>query len=271
MMTRTKLAILAAACCASALSARTSQAANEWFWANEYGPLLCEAGGAYALDCTYNDFIYHQTGPSSWAQVPGTATTITSDANGDPWTTDYLGHIHYGSPNMGALESFDSSTYYMSVAVGNPSADYNVWAVKWDGTIGVFSGNAYNAGSWSQVPGAARKIAVLSKTTTCDGGRQSIYVPWVVNNENLLYAYVVSSSEACDSGHFEQIQGAATDIASSYVIGTDNNVWYYNYDGAAWTNEGKPAGATLETIGAGPDEEAYVTASNGYAWQLLLL
>ncbi len=43
-------------------SKRTSQAANEWFWANEYGPLPLRGGGAYALDCTYNDFIYHQTG-----------------------------------------------------------------------------------------------------------------------------------------------------------------------------------------------------------------
>ncbi len=268
MMKLAKLAIFGTVVAASALSARTSHANSEWWFTNEYGPSLCTAGGGYAIDCTYDEAIYDRTGWETWISVKGAAISITSDASGHPWIIDDLGHIHYWNPNDGAFENFDSSTDWLSVAVGVPTSGYNIWAIKWDGTIWVFSGNAYDAGgSWVQVPGAARKIAVLASTTSCANGQQ-IYVPWVVNNSEQLFTYAVPSSASCAAGHFQQISGAATDIASSYVIGTDNNVYYYN--GSGWTSYGKPSGSTLQTIGAVPGSTPYLTDQNGYAWELLV-
>lgn len=223
------------------------------------------AGGItpWAIGCktinTGGSGTWEYTG-TTWVQEfsPAAGISIYQDFG----ATDYVflinqSHAIYYTI-MGILSTWDaadSSKKFQSLAVGTPDTQYDTWATTTDGKVWVNSGGLPVGGSWTNIPlpgGAlAKKVAVWSTTSVCNGGI-SVHEPIVIDTNNNIYYYWVGGGSPCTSGSFALTGGAGVDVTPGFLIGTDGNLYQgaCASGGCTWSLSEDQPPAGLRTIGA---------------------
>lgn len=145
------------------------------------------------------------TGNGAWNPAPGGGIVIADGSNGAPWLINnkaliyrYIGNGNYqripGGPTD--ISAGDNAVWILGTnAVGLGYQPY-----KWNGGTG--------NGAWDGIAGGGVVIAV-----------DSTGKPWVINNQQKIYRYL-------GHGHYQQMPGAATDIAAGggkvWALGTNH-------------------------------------------------
>ena len=153
-----------------------------------------------------------------WANVPGAAMRIAIAPDGSPWVINSAGGIYH----------YDGTTFN---GIAGGASDISVGP---DGSVYVISNQGggqfgrgiwhYLNGSWSQMPGAAIRIAASWDTSSYPSG----VVPggvWVVNAFNTMYYFVPNSG-------FMQMPGAVAEIAPTINGGVFGLGYIRNSDGS---------------------------------------
>ncbi len=168
----------------------------------------------------------------TWTNVPGAAMRIAVGPDGTPWVVNSAGSIY----------SFDGTTWN---GIAGGASDISVGA---DGSVYVISnqgGNPYGrgiwrfaGGAWTQMPGAAVRVAASWDTGSYTGGLSPGGI-WVVNAGNSIFYYSPSTG-------FVQVPGAAIEVAPTiiggifalgYLQNADGSypIYYYDLSSTTWT------------------------------------
>jgi hypothetical protein len=178
-------------------------------------------------------------GSQNWSSVPGLATSITVDLNGVPWVVNGLGQIFKWNGSAFARFPLANDSFVAS-SVASGSKDNETWAIrKSDSTIWNWNGSA-----WIQTAGNASKIALFSHLDACGD-----HLPWIINASQKISQY--THQPGCAPGQFGQVNGAALDMSTDYVLGADGVV--YSWTNGTWTPYRTSPWGTNTRIGAGPN------------------
>ncbi|MBV8749606.1 MAG: hypothetical protein JO103_07815, partial [Candidatus Eremiobacteraeota bacterium] len=191
-------------------------------------------GSLWVLSCQGNGpdrSIWHYAN-GSWSNIPGAAMRLAVGPDGTLWVVNSAGGIYaYNGTSWTGIAGGASD-----ITVG---ADGSVYVISNQGG-GIYGRGIWRySGAWSQLPGAAIRIAASWDT----GSYAGAIAPggfWVLNGIEQIYYYNPSSG-------FHQIPGAAVDLAPTtngglFVLGvpggsSGNPIYYFDLTSGAWTQQ----------------------------------
>jgi hypothetical protein len=230
----------------------------------------------YVTGCNPNQGVFNDTG-SVWSQVGSvTADFITEDDAGRPWVVGDKGIIYRWNPAMDAWDLIDQSKAWSTVAVGNLNNSFALWATTTSGQIWAndteLGGHSPN---WTQIAGSGSKVALFQETVLCSnrGSIVSIQVPFVIDAYHNIFEYGFQNSgsciagSACNQGCFHQVSGAAVDISSDIVLGTDNNIYQWMNGTWDFLIGTTPLGYPTTHIG-GVGQNPWAIDSHGFIYEV---
>ncbi len=209
-----------------------------------------------------------------WTEIPGIATDIAVDADGNVWIVGSAqrGHLIFRWDDGAWVKAPGSK--WRSIASGPKKAVYainredkvfrwksNDWkelpgaatdlAVGADGSVFIIGSEAkghriymWKDGSWSDYPGSNYKSIAVDP----DGN------PYVVSSDNTIHRWHDKA--------WQKIPGSATDVAigadgSVFIIGTNSQDHkIYRWDDGAWT---ALPGSNFRQLSVGPDGKVWAT------------
>jgi streptogramin lyase len=175
--------------------------------------------------------IWHYVG-GSWSNIPGAAMRLAVAPDGTLWAVNSAGGIY-------AWDGVNWSTIAGGASDITVGADGSVYVVSNQGGGSYGRGIwKYTSGSWSQLPGAAVRVAASWDTGTNMGN----LVPggvWVVNAQDSLYYYTPAFG-------FTQLPGGVVELsptknAGLFALGHDANpdhsypIYYQDLTSGNWT------------------------------------
>jgi hypothetical protein len=188
-------------------------------------------------------YIYHYAN-GSWTNVPGWATRLAVAPDGTLWAVNSTGGIYayngtWRTMAGGASDVSigpDGSIYVVSDAPGGPDGR-GIWH--------------FTGGNWSQLPGAAVRIAASADPGTYPGGIGPGGF-WVTNAFGSIYYYNPASGYHQVSGGAAEVQptknGGLFALGAPPASPNGNPIYYNNLATGSWTQE-PGSGVSLATDG----------------------
>jgi Tectonin domain len=204
--------------------------------------LAAAANFLYALSTQpggYGQQIYQYNGPvgsGSWSAIPGSATRIAMSPYGQLWAVNSAGGIYAYDSGHGSWSTIaggasdisiasDGSVYVISNQGGGPYG-YGIWH--------------YVNGTWTQLPGAAVRIAASWDTASYPGASITPGGFYVVNTQQSVFYYDLASG-------FHQVPGSAYQVAPTrsgglFALGVPPGpygepIYYRDLSAGAWTQQ----------------------------------
>jgi len=179
----------------------------------------------------------------NWENMKWPGMRIAADVDGSAWAIHPKGFIYKYNATTGKFEAMpDQAT---DIAIG---ADGSIWKIGINKTGNDYDIYKWNGANWTNVPGAAVRIAV-------DPSGKA----WVVNSVGTVYSYEIAG--------WTQRPGSVKDIA----IGANGSMWctaldgrIYQWDGNDWVLK---TGAAVN-ISVTPDGNPWVANSAGTVWRV---
>jgi hypothetical protein len=199
-------------------------------------------------------------GDVAWQTLTSAGVFITNDKTGLPWVIDALHRIYFW--NGSGFILWDRSGQAFRIAVGNPNKPFEIWMIDGQGAVWANTGTMSSLGTWQNIPGeTADSIAFANRTQECfpagQGAGTAVHPPFIVNSQGRIFlSLLAEEGGACldntwtDTG----VPGftSAEALAADLVVGTDHQLYGFNWTTFSWqfVAAGTPAG--LIHIANGP-------------------